>query len=125
MKSRGYSLICTDTSQGNRLLSNFLKMKDNIFPEQNITDYHSYKFDVKIRGLDGKAASIVWHDYPGEWWQFTKEGFEANEKIETFRSLLQEEVKKNNYSIESFKESIEQIYDITHTDNDDENICEF
>ncbi|MGI0482470.1 TRAFAC clade GTPase domain-containing protein [Geminocystis sp. CENA526] len=116
MKNRGYSLISTNTSQGNRLLSNFLKMKDNVFPAQTTRDYQSYKFDVKIRGLDGKAASIVWHDYPGEWWQETKEGLEGNEKIETFRSLLQSDIafilcdgqelknKGNRYFRELFKQ---------------------
>jgi GTPase SAR1 family protein len=91
-KTKGYSLFATNTTQSNRLLSNFLKIKDNQFPTANRFKQQSYQFNVKIRGLEGTAATIIWHDYPGEWWTQTKEGEEQNRKIEAFRTLLQSDI---------------------------------
>lgn len=91
-KSHGYTLNATDTSQGQELSRKYLKMKESNLPIQTRYQHDAFKFDIKVRGLDRSAGSLVWHDYPGEWWTETKEGSESNRKIEAFRTLLQSDI---------------------------------
>ncbi|WP_414542710.1 TRAFAC clade GTPase domain-containing protein [Nostoc sp. CCY0012] len=91
-KNKGYRLTATDTSQGHHLLNGYLKMKDSFLPVTTSFVYKSFKFDINVRGLDAPAGSLVWHDYPGEWWNETKEGTEGARKLEAIRLLLQSDV---------------------------------
>jgi GTPase SAR1 family protein len=91
-KSNGYTLNATDTSKGQELSRKYLKMKESSLPIQTRYKHDTFEFDIKVRGLDRSAGSIVWHDYPGEWWTETKEGKESDIKIEAFNALLQSDI---------------------------------
>lgn len=91
-KTKGYSLTTTDTTQGQGLLNGYFKMKESLLPPPTRYQYQSFKFDINVRGLDRSAGSLVWHDYPGEWWTETKTDTEGDRKIEAFRTLLQSDV---------------------------------
>lgn len=79
-----------DTSQGQELLCKYLKMKEEGHLSSPTRYQHdAFKFNINVRGLNKSAGSVVWHDYPGEWWTETKEDTENDRKIEAFQSLLQ------------------------------------
>lgn len=88
----GYHLTADDTSQGQRLLSGYLQMQDSCLPPPTRYESCTFKFNIYVRGLANSAGSLVWHDYPGEWWTETKTEAEHNEKIKAFRTLLQSDI---------------------------------
>jgi len=96
-----WNLVADDTGQGNRLLQNYLKMKEDAtapLPTRFAGD--TYYFSVKLKGGDAKAKKhpfdilrLAWHDYPGEWFeQEPSSEEEANRRVDTFRSLLRSDV---------------------------------
>lgn len=92
-QKHSYSLIASDTTQSNTLLSWYLKMREGNLPGQTAFQSKSYQFNLKVKGLKESAGSLVWHDYPGEWW--TEEITDNQQKIrktEAFRFLLQSDV---------------------------------
>ena len=76
-----YKVLADDTGQGNRLLQNYLRMRNQAeAPETNRFTATPYSFTLKLTDPgDAKAAKakpfnalrLVCHDYPGEW--FTQE----------------------------------------------------
>lgn len=98
-----FHVVPDDIGQGNRLHKNYLGMKNSARPPV-ITRFAatSYSFKIKLKeGPDDKqkksnpvdALRLVWHDYPGEWFQAHVSGAkEAQRKVDTFRSLMGSDV---------------------------------
>jgi hypothetical protein len=97
-----WDLIADDTGQGNRLYKNYLGMRDRAAaPLPTRFKSESFQFTVKPRKSAEPAASrspfdalrLVWHDYPGEWFEespSTEE--EETRRLEGFRTLLRSDV---------------------------------
>lgn len=88
----GYRLEADDTSDGNRLLSQYYKMEKGEFPVS--TDvFLEYRFSFKMTTLPEPALRIVWYDYPGGWWERTpKEDSENKARSDAFAKLLSSHV---------------------------------
>ena len=102
-KSSLFDVVADDTSDGNRLHQNYLGMKKKAsLPMSNKLKSTSYSFSVKRRKVPGAKTTnakqvedlrLVWHDYPGEWFEQDPNGpVEAERRVETFRSLLTSDV---------------------------------
>ena len=99
-----FHVVPDDIGQGNRLHKNYLGMKNSAEPPETTRfAATSYSFKIKLKdGADAKrkqkksspldALRLVWHDYPGEWFEEDVEGSEAQRKVDTFRSLLGSDV---------------------------------
>ncbi len=97
-----YNLLANDTGQGNRLHQNYLKMKNaSEAPRPTTFKATSYAFTVKPNGDSAKNAKsqpfsalrLIWHDYPGEWFeQDPSSEEEAARRIETFTRLMKSDV---------------------------------
>lgn len=97
-----WDLIADDTSQGNRLYKIYLGMRDRAaVPMTTRFKSESFRFTVKPRKSSDSAATrppfdalrLVWHDYPGEWFEespSTEE--EAARRLEGFHTLLSSDV---------------------------------
>lgn len=97
-----FHVVADDIGQGNQLYRNYLGMRDSARPPDP-TRFRptSYGFSVKVEhGTDEPSGSrrfdalhLVWHDYPGEWFEQGVSGpDEARRRVETFRALLQSDV---------------------------------
>lgn len=98
-----FHVIADDLGQGARLHRNYLGMRDSArLPGGTRFSATSYSFSVKLRdGSDDTdtkarpfdALRLVWHDYPGEWFEQDVSGpEEAQRRVDTFRSLLGSDV---------------------------------
>lgn len=98
-----YRLLADETAQGNRLLQNYLRMRNQAeVPETNRFTATPYSFTLKPRdsgeatarkGRPFDALRLVWHDYPGEWFtQDPSSTEEGKRRIETFTRLLKSDV---------------------------------
>ncbi|MHA7298833.1 TRAFAC clade GTPase domain-containing protein [Pseudarthrobacter sp. MDT3-1] len=99
-----FNVVPDDIGQGNRLHKNYLGMKNSARPPETTRfSATSYSFKIKLKdGDDAKkkqkkanpigALRIVWHDYPGEWFEEDVKGSEAQRKVDTFKSLLGSDV---------------------------------
>lgn len=98
-----FHVIADDTSQGTRLHQNYLSMKNQAkAPETTHFAATPYSFTIKLKDPgDAKAASrrpfdalqLVWHDYPGEWFEEEPSGeTETVRRLQTFRALLRSDV---------------------------------
>ena len=102
LKKSLFNVVADDIGQGNRLHRNYLGMRDSArVLEPTRFTATSYSFSVKLKhGSDPKAVRtrpfdalrLVWHDYPGEWFEQDVSGSEAQRRIDTFRSLLSSDV---------------------------------
>lgn len=103
LKESLFHVIADDTGQGNRLRQNYLGMKNQAkVPEITRFAATPYSFTIKLKDLgDTKAARarpfdalrLVWHDYPGEWFEEEPSGeTEEKRRLDTFRSLLRSDV---------------------------------
>jgi hypothetical protein len=103
LKNSLFRVVADETSQGNRLHRNYLGMRNSaLLPVQNRFSGTSYSFSVKFKdspkAKPTKASSfdalrLVWHDYPGEWFEEDVSGpEEAQRRVDTFRSLLSSDV---------------------------------
>ena len=102
LKKSLFHVVADDIGQGNRLHQNYLGMRDSArLPEATRFSATSYSFSIKLKVGSAKAVKampfdalrLVWHDYPGEWFQQDVSGpAEARRKIATFRSLLRSDV---------------------------------
>ncbi len=102
LKSSLFDVTADDTGQGHRLHANYLGMRDAA-RSPRLTTFSStpYAFSVKLRDKSVKgnrskpfdAMRLVWHDYPGEWFEQDVSGSEeAQRRVATFRSLLGSDV---------------------------------
>ena len=103
LKESLFHVIADDTGQGHRLRQNFLGMKNNAtVPEVTRFAPTPYAFTIKskeqgesraARATPFDAVRLVWHDYPGEWFEEEPSSeVESERRIETFRSLLRSDV---------------------------------
>ena len=102
LKSSLFDVTADDTGQGHRLHANYLGMRDSARrPEPTRFSSTPYAFSVKLRDKSVKANSpkpfdamrLVWHDYPGEWFEQDVSGpEEAQRRVDTFKSLLGSDV---------------------------------
>jgi hypothetical protein len=103
LKESLFNVIADDTGQGTRLRSNYLGMKNSSqVPEPTRFAATPYSFTIKLkdqgdanvaRGRPFDALRLVWHDYPGEWFEEEPSSeAEAKRRIDTFRSLLRSDV---------------------------------
>ena len=97
-----FNVVAERTKQGTHLHRNYLGMKNSAaLPKQNQFNWDSYAFSVKLKNAGGTAAKkkqfdavrLVWHDYPGEWFEQDANGpEEATRRVDAFRSLLGSDV---------------------------------
>lgn len=98
-----FHVLPDDVGQGNRLHRNYLGMRNSArLPEPTRFAATSYAFSVKLKDeadadlMKAKpfdALRLVWHDYPGEWFEEGVSGpEEAQRRIDTFRALLGSDV---------------------------------
>lgn len=102
LQSSLYRIVAEDPGQGARLHRNYLGMRDSArVPDQTRFAPESYRFTLRLKdgdrptGVRRRARSIrlVWHDYPGEWFEQGVSGAEeAHRRVDTFRSLLRSDV---------------------------------
>ncbi|MGY6499918.1 MAG: TRAFAC clade GTPase domain-containing protein [Acidimicrobiales bacterium] len=102
LKSSLFDVTADDAGQGHRLHKNYLGMRDSArLPEPTRFAAVPYAFSVKLRDRSAEANSakqfdavrLVWHDYPGEWFEQDVSGTdEAQRRVDTFRSLLGSDV---------------------------------
>lgn len=101
LKSSLFHVVADDIGQGNRLHRNYLGMRDSARrPETTRFASTSYAFSVKLKDGSPKASTakpfdalrLIWHDYPGDWFEQNVSGEEAQRRIDTFRSLLGSDV---------------------------------
>ncbi|GAA3945863.1 hypothetical protein [Actinoplanes auranticolor] len=74
-------------------------------PAANRFSATTYSFSVKLKDGSNPSASkgrpfdalrIVWHDYPGEWFEQDVSGpEEARRRIDTFKSLLGSDIARS------------------------------
>lgn len=105
-RTKGYAVRAADKAQGRKLHQNYLGMRDSAStPTANRFASTEYAFTIeptadttsksKVRGKSkvAKTLRVVWHDYPGEWFeQDPSTAEEAERRVETFRSLLSADV---------------------------------
>ncbi len=98
-----FHVLADDLGQGARLHRNYLGMRDSArLPLPTRFSATSYSFSVKLKEeADSKstrtkpfeALRLVWHDYPGEWFEEAVSGpEEAQRRVDAFRSLLGSDV---------------------------------
>ncbi|MGK5113800.1 MULTISPECIES: TRAFAC clade GTPase domain-containing protein [unclassified Geodermatophilus] len=98
-----FHVVADDIGQGARLHRNYLGMKNSArLPEATRFSATSYSFSIKLKDASGAKAMrtrpfdalrLVWHDYPGEWFEQDVSGSEeARRRVDTFRSLLGSDV---------------------------------
>lgn len=98
-----FHVLPSDIGQGNRLHRNYLGMRNSArLPPPDRFAATSYSFSLKFKeGPDGNglnarpfdALRLVWHDYPGEWFEEDVSGpEEAQRRIDTFKALLGSDV---------------------------------
>ena len=102
LQSSLFDVTADDTGLGHRLHANYLGMKDSARPPMTTKfAVTSYAFSVKVRNDGGNVKSpspfdamrLVWHDYPGDWFQEEVSDPElADRRVATFRSLLGSDV---------------------------------
>ncbi|MGP5025973.1 ATP/GTP-binding protein [Glutamicibacter ardleyensis] len=97
-----YRLVADDIGQGNKLHSNYLEMReDDRAPMPDHFKSITYSISIRPKEIDAqnggkipfKALKLVWHDYPGEWFENGVSGeVEEKRRLDTFKSLLQSDV---------------------------------
>jgi hypothetical protein len=100
LKTSLFDVTADDAGQGNRLHANYLGMKEARRPDPTRFRSTSYAFTVKVQDVSEKAGAgpfdavrLVWHDYPGEWFEEDVSGpTESQDRINTFKALLGSDV---------------------------------
>jgi len=103
LKESFFHVSADDTGQGNRLRQNYLGMKNSArTPEATRFEATPYAFTIKLKDMGNSksekvrpfdALRLVWHDYPGEWFEEEPGSDEiARRRLDTFRSLLRSDV---------------------------------
>lgn len=102
-KNHLYRVIADDAGQGTALHQMYLGMRrSGVLPNANRFKSNSYSFSVKVKESNSgpadnaspfNAVKLVWHDYPGEWFQSSVENkVEHQRKVDTFKTLLGSDV---------------------------------
>lgn len=99
IKRDGFAVIAEDPGQGNSLNSKYLGMKNSgTRPAPTKFSSTSFAFRVKVNqpavtAQKFDALRLVWHDYPGEWFEQGVSGPEEEDRrVHAFRDLLQSDV---------------------------------
>ena len=103
LKESLFHVIADDAGKGSRLLQSYLRMKNSsTVPDDTRFDATPYSFTIKMKDkCDAKLAKgkpfdalrLVWHDYPGQWFEEEPSSeAEAKRRIDTFRLLLRSNV---------------------------------
>ena len=97
-----FDILAADSTQGRRLHQNYLGMKKSaVLPIGTHFASTSYSFTIKRKpGIPAKTKKVVaeelrlvWHDYPGEWFEEEPSGPEEEERrVSTFQALLSSDV---------------------------------
>jgi hypothetical protein len=97
-----FNVVPDDIGQGSRLHQNYLRMRNSSrTPETNKFSATSYSFSIKLKDGSPKAMKarpfdalrLVWHDYPGQWFEQDVSGpEEAQRRVNAFKSLLGSDV---------------------------------
>lgn len=98
-----YKVVADDTGQGTLLRQNYLKMKNAAqAPDHTKFAATRYSFTLKPSGGDDaktakaqpfSALRLVWHDYPGEWFEEDPSSEEESaRRVNTFAKLLKSDV---------------------------------
>jgi hypothetical protein len=97
-----FDVTTDDPGQGHRLHANYLGMKNSARrPETTRFSSIPYAFSVRLRDRNVEAKNpkpfdalrLVWHDYPGDWFEQDVSGpEEAHRRVSTFKSLLGSDV---------------------------------
>lgn len=94
-KTSLYNLRADDTGQGIRLHKNYLGMRNaDKRPPSNKFSATRYAFSAHFKGVSKKPAPVdalrlVWHDYPGEWFEETPATpEEKSRRLDAFKALL-------------------------------------
>ena len=91
-KSYGYHIEAEDTSQGNNLLAKYYGLENGEFP-MGTESFGSFAFGLKVGPLKSPSIRLVWHDYPGGWWQSAPSDQEERDaRQQAFRNLLNSHV---------------------------------
>ncbi|SOC56444.1 TRAFAC clade GTPase domain-containing protein [Ornithinimicrobium cerasi] len=99
IKKNSFNVVAENAGQGTHLHQNYLGMKNSAtVPAQTRFAATSYRFLLRFKGKTENAplkrkpfdaVRLVWHDYPGEWFEQDVSGpEEAQRRVETFRGLL-------------------------------------
>lgn len=101
-KTHPYGIVSDEPGQGLRLHQNYLGMKrSSKLPEATRFASCSFPFSLAFRSSvlvsekrkQQQRPRIIWHDYPGEWFEQQVSGEEeAQRRIDTFKNLLSSEV---------------------------------
>lgn len=97
-----FRIVADDGGKGNRLHQNYLGMRDDYrVPIADRFSSTTYNFSLKLKS-NGRAKKnrpsfnsvrLVWHDYPGEWFESgVQNKDESQRRIDTFKNLLQSDV---------------------------------
>ncbi len=103
LRESPFAVIADDIGQGSRLHRNYLGMRDSArLPEATRFTPTTYSFALKLKSNPDPskarrqpydALRLVWHDYPGEWFEQAVSGpEEARRRVDTFRTLLSSNV---------------------------------
>lgn len=103
IKTSRFNVVAENPSQGTQLSQNYLGMKRSAkLPAATHLSAKSYSFLIKLKDGSGPKAAkgtaydalrLVWHDYPGEWFEQDVSGpEEAQRRVDTFRALLGSDV---------------------------------
>ena len=96
-----FDVLAVDSAQGRLLHQNYLGMKNSAaLPMTDRFSATTYAFSIKRKPKMAVGAKktpeelrLVWHDYPGEWFEQEPNGsVEAERRIDTFRALLGSDV---------------------------------
>ena len=97
-----FEVVADNTAQGRFLHQNYLGMRGSAeLPLATRFESESYSFAVNLknkaktksekdRPFDG--LRLVWHDYPGEWFEQDVKGTEGEDRVSTFKKLLRSDV---------------------------------
>lgn len=99
LKPGTFNLVAENAGQGTQLHQNYLGMKNSAtVPDPTRFAATSYRFLLRVKGESETKAfaakpfdalRLVWHDYPGEWFEQDVSGEEeAGRRVDTFRDLL-------------------------------------
>lgn len=101
LKSSLFDVTADSTKQGHQLHRNYLGMKGSArLPNPTQFSSTPYSFSVKLKNKGASSDSskpfdalrLVWHDYPGEWFEQDVSGEEAQRRVATFKALLGSDV---------------------------------